>query len=182
MEIKNLKQLRKSKKIIQKDIAKMLGVTTTQYITWEQNSTIPDKYIERLSEILGIDFTTNIVFDPDYIKALRLVSGATQVEISEYAEVTQQSIVAWEKESNYGYNKCEDSLIEFYKKKFIGKSVVPVRKKEVPGALIFNILQECYILIYNEDLFEYSRYCFEKLNVHIYKIFEMENEKPSIEQ
>lgn len=167
----DLKKYRKEKRMSQSEIASLLGASIAQYQTWENNSSIPYKYTDKLADILGYDLSMLNLFTPESMKAIRVLAGLTQNDMAAFLGVTQQNYVKLEQTTKAGFDKYEDALLDFFQKKLKGKPMIPVQKKKVPGAIIMSFLDECYILISDSRLFNEEKYLFHPImKVHKYNV------------
>jgi len=167
----NLKYYRKEKRISQSEIADLIGISKYQYLTWEKNESVPFKYIDKLSDILGKDFSLMNMFTPESLKATRVLSDLTQSEVATFLGISQQNYDKWEQGTRTGFDKYEDKLLELFKKNLKGKNMIPMLRKKVPGAIIMSFLDDCYILINDNRIFKEDKYIFHfKMNIIKYNV------------
>lgn len=172
MKIHGIKNYRQAKKIPQSVVAELLNISRYYYIKMEQSEIIPDKYIPLLSDILGYDFSLMTPFSPPYLQALRNISGISQKDFGDVFGVSQQTVMKQENGDNaFGYQKYKDTFFAFFKEQLEKGDIFPFVVKQVPGAMILFYLDQCYILIDDEQLFNFDAHFIDPdVEISIYKL------------
>ena len=86
------------KRLLQEDVAKLLGVTTDSVTNWENNRTLPMVHLmPRIIKFLGYNpVYNNIVTLGDQVKFYRLINGLSHKALGKILGVHGTTVAAWE--------------------------------------------------------------------------------------
>jgi len=85
-------------KLLQKDVAKICGVTEDSITNWEKNKCLPQiKFFPKIISFLGylpceVDLTTF----PGKLKAYRYINGLSQKQLGKLLRVDGATVCSWE--------------------------------------------------------------------------------------
>lgn len=85
-------------KLLQKDLAKICGVTQDSIANWEKNRTVPQiQFFPRIISFLGyLPFWVDMKTLPGKLKAYRHINGLSQKQLGKILEVDGATVCSWE--------------------------------------------------------------------------------------
>jgi len=97
-----IRKKRMELKLLQKDVAKICGVTGDCIANWEKNRSMPQiQHFPHIIHFLGyLPFDIDITTLPGRLKAYRQISGLSQKQLVKILDVDGATICSWEKAEN----------------------------------------------------------------------------------
>jgi len=85
-------------KLLQKDVAKICGVTEDSITNWEKNRSKPKiQFLPRIIKFLGyLPFEVDMTTHQGKFKAYRYIKGLTHAQLGKIFEVDASTIGGWE--------------------------------------------------------------------------------------
>lgn len=103
----NIRKKRMELKLLQKDVAKILGVTEDSITNWEKNRSLPQIHLfPRIISFLGfLPFEIDLITFSGKLKAYRQINGLSQKQLGEILKVDGATISSWELGENQPHNR-----------------------------------------------------------------------------
>ena len=85
--------------LLQKDVARIIGVTTDSVTNWEKNRSSPSpRFIPRITRFLGyVPYDTSTLAFGERIVFMRRLCGVSQKELAHRLEVDPTTLARWER-------------------------------------------------------------------------------------
>jgi len=99
-------------KLLQKDVARICGVTEDCITNWEKNRSIPQiQYFPHIISFLGyLPFKVDLTTLSGKLKAHRCINGLTQKQLGKIVGVDGTTVCSWELEHNELNNEAIANL------------------------------------------------------------------------
>ncbi|WP_211166349.1 helix-turn-helix domain-containing protein [Mucilaginibacter robiniae] len=119
----HLKKKRIDSKLLQKDVAKILGVTEDCITNWEKNRSIPQiQFFPNIIQFLGyLPYSFDLTTLSGKLKAYRHVKGISQKKLGTMLNVDGATICSWEQGESQPYQRTLQKINTLFKK-FSGAS------------------------------------------------------------
>jgi transcriptional regulator with XRE-family HTH domain len=103
----NIRKKRMELKLLQKDVAKILGVTEDSITNWEKNRSVPQiHFFPGIINFLGhLPFEIDLTTFSGKIKAYRQINGLSQNKIGEIFKVDGTTVCSWELGENQPHKR-----------------------------------------------------------------------------
>jgi DNA-binding XRE family transcriptional regulator len=113
----HLKRKRMDSKLLQKDVAKILGVSEDCITNWEKNRSIPQiQFMPSIIEFLAyLPYSFDLTTLSGKLKAYRHVKGISQKKLGTMLNVDGATICSWEKGESQPYKRTLDQINTLFK-------------------------------------------------------------------
>jgi len=103
-------------KLLQKDVAKFLGVTEDSITNWEKNRSVPQiHFFPGIINFLGyLPFEIDLTTFSGKLKAFRQINGFSQKQLGEIFEVDGATVCSWELGENQPHKRMVAKLDLIY--------------------------------------------------------------------
>lgn len=103
-------------KLLQKDVAKIFGVTEGCITNWEKNRSIPQiQYFPRIIQFLGyLPFDFDLATLPGKLKAYRNIKGMSQKRLGKILDVDGATVCSWEQGEFQPYNRTLKRIYKLF--------------------------------------------------------------------
>jgi DNA-binding XRE family transcriptional regulator len=110
-------------KLLQKDVAKICGVTEDCITNWENNRSIPQiQYFPHIIKFLGyLPFEVNLATFSGKLKAYRHINGLSQKQLGQLVGVDSGTVCSWELGDNQPHKKTLTKLETMFKENTVFK-------------------------------------------------------------
>lgn len=112
----HLKRKRMDSKLLQKDVAKIFGVTEDCITNWEKNRSIPQiQFMPSVIKFLGyLPFSFDLTTMSGKLKTYRHLKGISQKKLGKMLNVNGATISSWEQGENQPYQRTLNKIYELF--------------------------------------------------------------------
>ena len=112
----HLKRKRMDSKLLQKDVAKIFGVTEDCITNWEKNRSIPQiQFMPSITQFLGyLPFSFDLTTLSGKLKAYRHVKGISQKKLGTMLNVDGATICSWEQGESQPYQRTLNKIYALF--------------------------------------------------------------------
>ena len=99
--------------LLQKDVARQIGVDEATIWNWENNATIPEiRFVPRIIEFLGYDPLPPVENLAERLKAYRMRMGLSRKKLAEHLGIDPGTLGRWESRRGHPSRKLHQLLAE----------------------------------------------------------------------